>query len=482
MYEKIRDYARAHGMLDKGDVVIAGISGGADSVCLLCVLLELKKEYDLEIRAVHVNHGIRGEAAAADEAYVEELCQSWEVPLETVHVDVRRMAREEGLTQEEAGRAARRRAFEEAAGRWRADRIALAHHKNDNAETVLLNLARGTGLRGMGGIRPCSGKYIRPLLEVSREEIEEFLAEKNISYCMDATNYEDTYTRNRIRNHIIPYMEEQVNPRFVDHVCGTAEQMAQLWEYVERQTGEAAARLTTLRTGADGQGREVVIDGPGFAGTDRALRPYLLKRVLGQVSGREKDLETVHFKDLEELFDRQVGRRLSLPYGMKAFRCYEGVRVVSANWQAPGEDQREGVSGKIKMRILDPADIEGPIEEAIPKTPYTKWFDYDIIKNSVIIRTRRPGDYLVIDRDGARQKLNRYFINEKIPSQERDSILLAADGSRILWVIGYRGGLGYEVTGQTRKILEIRIDEVTTDKGGKYDGRDDQRACVRRRS
>ena len=134
------------------------------------------------------------------------------------------------------------------------------------------------------------------------------------------------------------------------------------------------------------------------------------------------------------------------------------------------------------MRILDPANIEGPIEEAIPKTPYTKWFDYDIIKNSVIIRTRRPGDYLVIDRDGARQKLNRYFINEKILSQERDSILLAADGSRILWVIGYRGGLGYEVTGQTRKILEIRIDEVTTDKGGKYDGRDNQRACVRRRS
>ncbi len=481
MYEKIRDYARAHEMLDKGDIVIAGISGGADSVCLLCALLELKKEYDLEIQAVHVNHGIRGEAAAADEDYVKKLCQRWGVPLETVHVDVCRMAREEGLTQEEAGRTARRRAFEEAARRRHADRIALAHHKNDNAETVLLNLARGAGLRGMGGIRPRSGKYIRPLLPVSRKEIEAFLAEKNISYCTDATNYEDTYTRNRIRNHIIPYMEEQVNPRFVDHVCGTAEQLAGLWDYVERQTGKAAARLTTLRTGPDGRGKEMIIDGPGFAGTDRALRPYLLKRALGQVCGREKDLETVHFKDLEELFDRQVGRRLSLPYGMKAFRCYEGVRVVSVDWQDPGKERKEGENGRIKMRILDPADLGSPIEEAIPKTPYTKWFDYDIIKNSVIIRTRRPGDYLVIDRHGARQKLNRYFINEKIPSQERDRILLAADGSRILWVIGYRRGQGYEVTGQTRKILEIRIEEATTDKGGKYDGRDDQRACVRRK-
>ncbi len=475
MYEKIRDYARAHGMLDKGDVVIAGISGGADSVCLLCVLLELKKEYDLEVRAVHVNHGIRGAAAAADEAYVEELCRGMGVPLESVHVDVRRMAREEGLTQEEAGREARRRAFEEAAARWNASRIALAHHKNDNAETVLLNLARGTGLRGMGGIRPCSGKYIRPLLGVSRQEIEQLLAKKNIPYCMDATNYEDTYTRNRIRNHIIPYMEEQVNPRVVDHVCGTAEQLAQLWEYMERQTDEAADRLTALRTGPDGRGREMVIDGPGFAQVDRVLRPYLLRRVLGLVCGREKNLETVHFKDLEELFDRQVGRRISLPYGMKACRCYEGVRVVSADWKAPREEVWD--KDRIKLRILEPADIEGPLQEAIPKTPYTKWFDYDIIKNSVIIRTRRPGDYLVIDREGATQKLNRYFINEKIPSQERDHILLAADGSRILWVIGYRRGLGCEVTGQTRRILEITID-----KGGKYDGRDDKRACVRRGS
>ena len=190
--------------------------------------------------------------------------------------------------------------------------------------------------------------------------------------------------------------------------------------------------------------------------------------MLEQVSGRAKDLETVHFDDLEELFDRQVGRRISLPYGMKAYRCYEGVRVVSSDWKPPREEENEvWDKDRIKMRILDPADIDGPALEAIPKTPYTKWFDYDIIENSVTIRTRRPGDYLVIGRDGATQKLNRYFINEKIPSRERDRILLAADGSRIMWVIGYRRGQGYEVTGQTKKILEITID-----KGGKYDGRD----------
>ncbi len=223
------------------------------------VLLELRKEYDLSVRAVHVNHGIRGEAAAADQAYVEEMCREVKVPLDVVHVDVCRMAREEGMTEEEAGRIARRRAFEEAAARWSAGRIALAHHQNDNAETVLLNLARGTGLRGMGGIRPCSGKYIRPLLAYLQGGDRSIPGSKrNISYCMDATNYEDTYTRNRIRNHIIPYMEEQVNSRFVDHVCGTAGQLARLWEFVERQTDEAAAGLTSLREGEDGQEKRLL--------------------------------------------------------------------------------------------------------------------------------------------------------------------------------------------------------------------------------
>lgn len=454
MYEKVRTYVKEHRMLKEKDTIIAGISGGPDSVCLFYMLLDLAREYDAAVVAVHVNHGIRGEEAEADEAFVRNLCREKKVVLEVFNIDVRRLAAEEGLSQEEAGRLARRRAFEEAAGKYQAGRIALAHQKNDNAETLLLNLARGTGLRGMGGIRPCAGRYIRPLLCVSREEIEAYLEKNHISYCMDATNYEDTYTRNRIRNHILPYMEKQINPKSTDHLCRAAEQMRLLWEYIEQKVLDAS--LSCVRWQKREGRKEAVISAEKFGKTEEILRLYLLRYVLEQVSGRKKDLEMIHMKELERLFDKQVGKQLDLPYGMRAARCYEEVRITSAG--GSGKKMQEQTAG-VRMRILEAAEIQGPLEDAIPKTPYTKWFDYDIIKNSVTIRNRRSGDYITIDKKGSSQKLNRYFINAKIPAEERDTILLAADGDHIMWVIGYRRGQGYDVTSQTKKILEITIDK-----------------------
>lgn len=452
MYEKIRNYVRTHGLLEQGDIVIAGISGGADSVCLLCVLMEMKEEYGLKLAAVHVNHGIRGEAADADESFVEKLCRSAGVPLTCFHINVKKLAEQEGLSEEEAGRTARRRAFEKTAKEYGAGKIALAHHKNDNAETVLLNLARGTGLKGLGGIRPRSGMYIRPLLAVSRQEIEDFLQKKNQPYCMDATNYEDTYTRNRIRNHIIPYMEQKVNAGFTDHLCSTAQQMAQLWDYMEELQERACARCMLMESGRDGTGNALLIYGGEFKKVDRPLRPYILHRALEKVCGRKKDLEAVHIEALEHLFEKQVGKQLDLPYGMQAKRCYEGVRIEPENWEMPVPDSE---TDRVTVRVLDAAAFRQPADQAIPQSPYTKWFDYDIINHSVVIRTRRPGDYIVIGSNGESQKLNRYFINEKIPAEQRDRILLAAAGSRILWIIGYRREQGCRVTRQTKKILEI---------------------------
>ncbi|MCQ5203663.1 tRNA lysidine(34) synthetase TilS [Mordavella massiliensis] len=466
MYKKVEDYVKIHNMLEQKDKVIAGVSGGADSVCLLYVLLELKKKYSLEIRAVHVNHCLREGAADEDEAYVRKLCAGMEVPLEVYRIDVVHLAKEEGMSSEEAGRAARRKAFEEEADKMGGAKIALAHHKNDNVETLLLNIARGTGLKGLGGIRPAAGRYIHPLLGVSREEIEEFLKKNQLSYCMDATNYEDTYTRNRIRNHMIPYMEQKINPRFTDHACSMMEQMGKLWDHI---AGEVCMAEKTAVVYREDQGKkEALIQKAVFEKIPEALRPYLLHRVMEKVAGSQKDLAGIHLEQTEELFRKQTGRKLDLPYQMCARRCYEGVEI-SRNDRA-GESGGEGAqreqsdgrltrkADRVKMRVLGRKEMHEEQDVTIFQTPYTKWFDYDIIKNSVTIRTRRPGDYITIDRKGRTQKLKQYFINEKIPQKERDDILLAADGSHILWVIGYRRGCACEVTESTRKILEITID------------------------
>ena len=195
MLNRIKKFMEKWHMLTAGDTVIAGVSGGADSMCLLFVLEELRKSMEFDLVIVHVNHGIRGEAADADEEYVRDICRKLGLTCEVFHVNVPEYARKEKLSEEEAGRELRRKAFRETAIKYGGTRIALAHHQDDNAETFFLHLARGSKMKGLGGICPVKGDYIRPLLCVNRMEIEEFLEKKGILYCMDATNLEDTYKK-----------------------------------------------------------------------------------------------------------------------------------------------------------------------------------------------------------------------------------------------------------------------------------------------
>ena len=455
MYERIKAYVRKWGMLEKSDIVIAGISGGPDSICLLCVLIDLSREIGFQIAAVHVNHGLRGAEADADEAYVSRFCEERGIPLMVRHTDVRAIAAERKLSGEEAGREVRREAYEEAVRKYGGTRIALAHHMNDNAETLLLNMARGTGVRGMAGIRPVNGPYIRPLLCVKRREIEQYLEENHIDYCIDRTNMEDIYTRNRIRNHIIPCLEEQINSRTVEHLEELAEQMGELSNYVERQAGKAYARCVRQVQASGTEmsvGEETVLDVERFQEEDPAIRPYVVRMLLSRAAKREKDIEAVHVRSVEALTQMQSGRKISLPYGLCAERRYGEVHIYRETEKK--NPARTGWSREdVSFRVF-PCE---KMPDSFPQTPYTKWFDYDIIKNSVVIRNRQPGDYITIDDQGNTQKIKKFFINEKIPNRDRDHVLLVADGSHIMWIVGYRQDKSYQVSEQTRRILEIRI-------------------------
>jgi len=234
MLEKVKNYVKKWQMLTEEDCVIVGVSGGADSVCLLLMLLEMRKEIGFDIVAVHVNHGLRGEEADEDEAFVKQFCVERDVLLETYFANIEDVAKERKMSTEEAGREVRRECFEQARIKYKGTKIALAHHQNDNAETFLFRLARGTGLKGLGGMAPVKDEYIRPLLCVARNEIEAYLREQGISYCADASNESDEYTRNRIRNHMIPYLETEINSKTIEHMSETMEQMRQVQDYLEQ--------------------------------------------------------------------------------------------------------------------------------------------------------------------------------------------------------------------------------------------------------
>ena len=454
MYQRIKAYVEKYHMLQEKDHVIVGVSGGADSVCLLFMLIRLKKVYNLTLTAVHVHHGLRGESADADERYVKRLCEEYGVELYVAHEDVKAYAAEQKLTVEEAGRNVRRAVFERVRKEKQGTRIALAHHQNDNAETLLWNLSRGCGLRGICGISPVEGPYIRPLLCVRRHEIESYLEEQGILYCTDETNLEDHYTRNRIRNHVIPYLEEEINTQAVEHIAETTELMRSVLTFVESEVSRCRKVCTKSRNGLGYA--EVMILEQEFLKVHETVRSFLIHEVLCEVAGHRKDIEQVHVRMVMELFGRQTGRQIMLPYEVRAKRCYEGVRICRGLPEDGGEEQ------KTVMRVFE----RTPGTRAFPKKAYTKWFDYDIIENTVKIRHKQPGDYITIDKNGGTQSLKKYFTNVKVPREDREKIWLAADGSHILWIIGYRQNQAYQVTDKTRRILEIKLG------GGEKDGRE----------
>lgn len=453
MYQKVKAYVKKWHMLQKEDSVIAGISGGADSVCLLFMLLKLQKELGFALMAVHVNHGIRGAEAERDEAYVKRLCRQWNVRLKVYRENVPAYAKEHGMTEEEAGRDIRRTCFCKVLKEWGGTKIALAHHENDNVETLLWNLCRGTGIRGLGGIAPVNDVWIRPLLCVKRREIESYLKKRGISYCTDTTNADRRYMRNRIRMDVIPYLEDCVNTESVSHMGKTMERMYELEQYILEEVGQYKESCTGWKNGRR------IIRQTEYTKIPKALRDNVLHAILCETAGRRKDIEEGHVQMLRDLFTKQVGKRIDLPYGVTAIRTYEGVRFEKNIPEASyAGDENELFS----IRVFD----REPGNVTFPEKIYTKWFDYDIIKNTVKIRHRIAGDSIVINRYGGRKKLKQYFTDQKIPQEDRDKIWIAADGDEVLWIVGYRQSQKYQITEKTTKILEIQY------YGGEENGRD----------
>lgn len=485
MRRQVEDFIQKQDMLRPGDKVIAAVSGGADSICLLHVLAGMRESWDLELRAVHINHGLRGEEADRDEAFTARFCSRLSVPCSLKRIDVRELVEEQGLSEEEAARNLRYEVLEAEATDWEQAcgqpvRIAVAHHGDDNAETILHNLFRGSGLKGLGGIRPVRGRLIRPLLTVTREEILNYLEEEGVSYCMDSTNQSEEYTRNRLRHKIMPLICSEINSRAAEHILQAAERMRQADEYLEQQAALWLKQygIQEREQTASGQEKEPDGHGQGAAsegrrGSGRLLRSgadagklsrepviiqtYVIRQMIGDLTGSRKDLTSVHVEGVRELLEKQAGKQADLPYGLTARRTYDYLWIekkctgeaVGWNEKQPPKVEFETFSWQKEMKI--------------PENQYTKWFDYDKIKGTLSVRTRQTGDYFILP-GGGRKTVKSYLIDEKIPAELRDSVFLLADESHILWIIGRRISEGCKVTSQTKRILQVHVS------GGKENG------------
>ena len=445
--QKVKAYMKRWQMLPSGSHVLAGVSGGADSVCLLLVLQRLQRELSIQVSVVHVHHGIRGSEADGDQAYTKALCEKLQVPCYTLQRDVPALAKEWHMSTEEAARKVRYEAFETIRADIQASHIAVAHHAEDQEETILMHLFRGCGLSGAAGMQPVNGALIRPLLAVSRAEIETYLTEEGIRWRTDSTNAETVYTRNFVRHQLMPLIAERF-PQAGEQL----RQFALLSGETDRYLKEQAEKLLESWGGVKKQ---------AFVQTDTLLQAYVLRLAMEQAGVPGKDITAAHYRMLAELCEKPVGHRISLP---GKYEAYVGYECLEFRTSLVGRRQETTAVKSAKPPELVMQVLSYEKNMKIPQNTYTKWFDYDKITEEVILRTRQSGDRFSPLPQGSK-KLKDYMIDARIPREQRDQLWLVASGSEILWIIGYRISEAYKVTAQTKHILEIAVKIELSEEG-----------------
>ena len=434
--DRIVNQIRETGLIAPGESIVLGVSGGADSVLLLHALAALRESMKTELFAVHVHHGIRGKEADRDAEFVGGLCERLAVPCRVEHVDVPAVAREEKLTVEEAGRKIRYQCFYDEMEWVGAEKLAVAHHRDDSAETILFNLVRGSGIKGLCGIAPMQGRIIRPLMDLRRYEIEAALSEAGIGWCEDSTNKETVYSRNRIRHELIPYLEREFNSDTVEHLTKMAGILRDIDDHMEAEAERWIGMYAEPGT----------LPIESLKAADRALQGYLIRRRLGELGGL-KDITMEHVESIRGLLDKTGEKTVCLPGGRGVRREYEQLVFLTEN--------EEKETGMIPVE-LSVCEISPEKVEKIASDPYTKCFDYDKIKFKLRLRTRRSGDSLVVFSDGRSQSVKEYMINAKIPAGRRDRIPLLVSGDEVVWIVGYRASEKFRVTDETRRVLLVR--------------------------
>ena len=466
---KIIEYMKAYSMLDfesiesKASGVVLGVSGGADSVALLSFFVRLRNSVapKLLLKVVHVNHMIRGEEADSDQEFVEELCKRLNVPYKVYREDIPAMAKKLDMTEEEAGRNYRYKAFRECALELEMEykckcRIAVAHNKDDLAETVLYNLIRGSSLLGLAGIKPVRDMIIRPLLDTSRAELEEYLKELGQDYVTDSTNLETEYTRNKIRHLVMPELKK-MNSAAVQHIADVARDALELGNDIGDRLLCAHDKEEREPSGVyeypDGRKQDIYereeISIAQLRNETHLAAGEMILGAIESVCGRRKDITREHLREVYELSEKESGKSVDLPYGMIAERVYDRI-VIRMRTVLNEKGASDEVEGRIVISHI-------PYSETleISKKEYTKMIDCGKIKSTLVLRKPLPDDYIVISKDGGKKKLSRYFTAEKIERELRQAVPVVADGNEIVWVVGMRLSERYKIDSETQTVAVI---------------------------
>lgn len=471
---KVKESIEKHEMIKAGDLVILGLSGGPDSLCLFDVLVKLRAEMGFGLRAVHVNHKFRPGAAEEDQCFVEGLCLKEEIPCDTFVIDCNKMAKDEGLSSEEAGRKARYDSFFDVANRQVQEgvpaehiKIAVAQNRNDQAETMLFRIIRGSGLEGLTGIKPARKTregygVIRPLLEVDRKAIEEYCDVEELNPRIDHTNAEQIYTRNKIRLGLIPYINENYGGDIEESLLRLRENLLEDSEYLNSVVENTFSEICIESRQEHGE-KNVILSRERLSELPQALRHRVVAKALA-LAGLDRDYGRVHILAIDELLESgSASGSLDLPGGCTVKTAYDKVYFIVEGSGREDERRIGKQLGSLEISVMEASSFHAK--------PGIAAFDADLmamdlgakgvesLKEKIELRTRREGDFIKLK--AGTKSIQDLFVDMKVPRHERDSVKMACAGSLVLWIpegiIRARYAEKYSVSKGTKRVLLLEI-------------------------
>jgi tRNA(Ile)-lysidine synthase len=456
MIKKVNQTIEKYNLLEKGERVVVALSGGPDSTALLTVLAPIAHELDLSLIVAHFNHGLRGVESDEDENFSCDLSEKMGLPFVSGKMDQRKGNK--GLSPEDFYRRQRYDFLNKISEDYQAQKIALGHNLQDQAETVLLNILRGSGLEGLKGFLPMrDGKFIRPLMEISRREIISFLNEAEIPYRQDSSNENKRYLRNQIRSELIPYLKEKFNPKIEENLAQMAEILRPEDEFIQQHVARAL-KSSFIKS----RQNRILLKIVDINKLPPAIRWRLFKTILESLSPAKNGFSFIHIKSLDNLAQKcESGKRVALPLGIEARREYDdlilerkkvGSKKIEYEYTMNIPDSLYVKERKFTVRseltTKENVDFSGKNEV---------YLDLDKIQQPLIIRNRRNGDWFQPLGMQGRQKIKNFFIDHKIPRHERDEMILFVDQISVLWIENSNLSDRVKITAETKNVLKLEI-------------------------
>ncbi|MDD2230745.1 MAG: tRNA lysidine(34) synthetase TilS [Candidatus Cloacimonetes bacterium] len=445
-------------LIDSGDKLILACSGGADSNAMLYMFSRLRHSLNVKLLAVHVNHQLRGDASTADELAVKQLCQKLNVPLIIRRVDVPKNG-----NLECQARTLRFKAFEQVMNSYSFHKILLAHHRDDQAETVLQNLFRGAGVGGMAGIKPQIGYIVHPMLIFTRAELEEILAEASLTWQKDASNMDNGFTRNRIRNDLLPKLKEEYNSAITERLARQAEIFNQADQLLQKR-----AKMQTKRITLEYTPQKVVLEIPALQKFSDIEQYYILRQAFRSVSNQETDFMTVHFEAIQDILTSQGSKQLHLTLGVKVKKIYGELHLYQKEDSATSleeeleidMDRARAVYGDYRFSFkylrVEPKDY------FVDGGTYHILIDADKVKYPFKIRFRKPGDRFIPFGMKHFKRIKEFFIDGKVPKYDRELVPIMDDGEKLFWIVGHRVDERVRFDENTTHYLQIIAEPTQT--------------------